>query len=91
MQDEYEGWTIYTTCEEARPHDWLPGRPMIYSIRGIAEYRYRDEVRPSYDDTSRIDFPPQGEPPSQFFDFNKAHEYVRATLQATIDQRNSGQ
>lgn len=87
QQQDYEGWNIYTMCDEARPLDWGPGRPLIYAVRGFAEYTRPADYKPGYDDVTRIDVPPQDNAPLHFFDFNRAHEHVVDALKKTIDNR----
>ena len=89
IQTSYHGWSIYTQCDESPPMDYGAGRPMVHAVRGFAERNQRVEFALECSDSRRINMPALDHRALYFFDFIKAHEYVRNIIERTIDEREA--
>ena len=89
IQTSYQGWSIYTQCDESPPMDYGAGRSMVYAVRGFAERNRRVEFALECGDSQRINMPALDHRALHFFDFIKAHEYVRNLIERAIDEREA--
>ena len=62
---------------------------MVHAVRGFAEKIGSEEFTLECDYTSRINIPAIDERALYFFDFIKAHDYVREALERAVDERTA--